>query len=131
MISIEELTKYRTSDGMEFEDEDAAMTHEIELAIKEIESGDIIVKNKFGEIIEPSNLWWYISSAYYVEIKSEAALDFFNEASTAEGLVPLEGGLGIYRYKEEEDRWTTPQEDAQLLWEQWSTYNEDIKFTVS
>lgn len=131
MLAVEEITKYRTSNGMEFEEEEEAITHEIEFVVKEIDPCDIILKNRFGEIIELTNLWRSISSAYYVEVKTAAALDFFNEASAAEGLAPLEDGLGIYRYKEEDDRWTTPRDDAQRLWEQWSTYNEDIKFTVS
>lgn len=131
MIGIEEISKYRTSDGMEFEDDDAAMVHEIELATKDIRPEDLIVKDKFGREIELKELWWRVDSVFYVEVHSETALDFFNEASHAEGVPPLEQGLGIYRYDECSDFWTTPQDDAQKLWEQWSTYNEEIKFTVS
>jgi hypothetical protein len=131
MIGIEEISKYRTSDGVEFTYEEDAMNHEIELAIKNIQPGDIIMKDRFGQEIELKDLWWKISGVYYVEIKSEAALDFFNEASHAEGMLPLEQGLGIYRYDECSDLWTTPQDDVQKLWEQWSTYNEELKFTVS
>ena len=104
MIGIEEISKFRTSDGMEFED---------------------------GDEIELRELWWRVGSAFYVEVRTETALDFFNEASCAEGVILLEQGLGIYRYDECSDLWTTPQEDAQKLWEQWATYNEKIKFTVS
>ena len=131
MIGIEEIYKFRTSDGMEFEDEDAAMVHEIELATKNIHPEDLIVKDKFGREIELKELWWRVDAAFYVEVHSEAALEFFNEASHAEGMLPLEQGLGIYRYDECSDLWVTPQDDAQKLWEQWSTYNEEIKFTVS
>lgn len=131
MFGIEEISKYRTSDGMEFEDDETAMVHEIELTTKNIQPSDLIVKDRFGNDIELKELWWRIDTAFYVEVHSEAALDFFNEASRAEGMVPLEQGLGFYRYDECSDFWTTPQEDAQKLWEQWSTYNEEIKFTVS
>lgn len=131
MIGIEEISKFRTSDGIEFEDEDAAMVHEIELATKDIQPEDLIVKDRFGCEIELKELWWRVDAAYYVEVRTETALDFFNEASCAEGMVPLEQGLGIYRYDECSDFWTTPQDDAQKLWEQWSTYNEEIKFTVT
>ena len=131
MIGIEEISKFRTSDGMEFEDEDEAMVHEIELATKDIHPENLIVKDKFGREIELKELWWRVDAAFYVEVRTEIALDFFNEASRAEGTLPLEQGLGIYRYDEHFDLWTTPQEDAQKLWEQWSTYNEEIKFTVS
>ena len=131
MIGIEEISKYRTSDGMEFEDDNEAMVHEIELATKDIRPEDLIVKDKFGREIELKELWWRVDAVFYVEVHSETALDFFNEASHAEGVPPLEQGLGIYRYDECSDFWTTPQEDAQKLWEQWSTYNEEIKFTVS
>ena len=131
MIGIEEISKFRTSDGMEFEDDDEAMVHEIELATKDIRPEDLIVKDKFGHEIELKELWWRVDSVFYVEVHSEIALDFFNEASHAEGMAPLEQGLGIYRYDECSDFWTTPQEDAQKLWEQWATYNEEIKFTVS
>ena len=131
MIGIEEISKFRTSDGMEFEDEDAAMIHEIELATKDIHSEDLIVKDRYGNEIELKELWWRVDSAFYVEARSEIALDFFNEASCAEGTLPLEQGLGIYRYDEHFDLWTTPQDDAQKLWEQWSIYNEELKFTVS
>lgn len=131
MIGIEEISKYRTSDGMEFEDDNEAMVHEIELATKDIQPEDLIVKDKFGSEIELKELWWRVDSVFYVEVHSETALDFFNEASHAEGLPALEQGLGIYRYDDCSDFWTTPQEDAQKLWEQWSTYNEEIKFTVS
>ena len=131
MFSIEEIFKFRTSDGMEFEDNDEAMAHEIELATKDIRPEDLIVKDRFGSDIELKELWWRVDAAFYVEVHTETALDFFNEASCAEGMVPLEQGLGIYRYDEDTDSWTTPQEDAQKLWEQWSTYNEEIKFTVS
>lgn len=131
MLGIEEITKWQTSDGREFDDDDEAMAHEIELATREIEPGDLIVKDRFGRTVEALDLWWNISGAYYVEVHSEVALNFFNEASRAEGLVPLGQGLGIYRYDECSDFWTTPQDDAQRLWEQWSAYNEDIKFTVS
>ena len=131
MIGIEEISKFRTSDGMEFEDDDEAMVHEIELATKDIRPEDLIVKDKFGHEIELKELWWRVGAAFYVEVHTETALDFFNEASHAEGMAPLEQGLGIYRYDECSDFWTTPQEDAQKLWEQWATYNEEIKFTVS
>lgn len=131
MIGIEEISKFRTSDGMEFEDDDVAMAHEIELATKDIRPEDLIVKDKFGREIELKELWWRVDSVFYVEVHSEIALDFFNEASHAEGLPILEQGLGIYRYDEDTDSWTTPQEDAQKLREQWSTYNEEIKFAVS
>ena len=131
MIGIEEISKYKTSDGMEFEDEDAAMVHEIELATRDIRPEDLIVKDKFGQEIELKELWWRVDAAFYVEVRTETALDFFNEASCAEGMVPLEQGLGIYRYDECSDFWTTPRDDAQRLWEQWSTYNEELKFTVS
>lgn len=131
MLGIEEISKYRTSDGMEFEDDDAAMAHEIELATKNIQLNDLIVKDRFGYEIELKELWWRVDAAFYVEVHSEAALDFFNEASSAEGMLPLEQGLGIYRYDECSDLWVTPQDDAQRLWEQWSTYNEELKFTVS
>lgn len=130
MFGIEEISKYRTSDGVEFTYEEDAMNHEIELAIKNIQPGDIIMKDRLGQEIELKDLWWKISGVYYVEIKSEAALDFFNEASCAEGLELIDG-LGIYRYYEEGDYWMTPQEEANKLWEQWSTYNEELKFTVS
>lgn len=131
MIGIEEISKFRTSDGMEFEDDNEAMVHEIELATKDIQPEDLIVKDQFGREIELKELWWRVDSVFYVEVHSETALDFFNEASHAEGVPPLEQGLGIYRYDDCSDYWTTPQEDAQRLWEQWSTYNEEIKFTVS
>lgn len=131
MIGIEEISKFRTSDGMEFEDDNEAMVHEIELATKDIQPEDLIIKDKFGHEIELKELWWRVDSVFYVEVHSETALDFFNEASHAEGVPPLEQGLGIYRYDDCSDYWTTPQEDAQRLWEQWSTYNEEIKFTVS
>lgn len=131
MIGIEEISKYRTSDGMEFEDDGTAMVHEIELATKNIQPEDLIVKDRFGYEIELKELWWRVNAAFYVEVRTETALDFFNEASSAEGIVPLEQGLGIYRYDEHFDFWTTPQDDAQKLWEQWSTYNEELKFTVS
>lgn len=131
MIGVEEISKYRTSDGMEFEDNDAAMVHEIELATKSIQPNDLIVKDGFGREIELKELWWRVGAAYYVEAHNEAALDFFNEASRAEGMLPLEQGLGIYRYDECSDRWITPQEDAQRLLEQWSTFNKKLKFIVS
>lgn len=131
MIGIEEISKYKTSDGMEFEDEDAAMVHEIELATKNIQPNDLIVKDVLGREIELKELWWRVDAAFYVEVRTETALDFFNEASSAEGLPALEQGLGIYRYDECSDFWTTPQDDAQRLWEQWLTYNEELKFTVS
>ena len=131
MIGIEEISKYRTSDGMEFEDDNEAMVHEIELVTKDIQPEDLIVKDKFGREIELKELWWRVDAAFYVEVHTETALDFFNEASCAEGMVPLEQGLGIYRYDECSDFWATPQDDVQKLWEQWSTYNEEIKFTVS
>ena len=131
MIGIEEISKFRTSDGMEFEDDDAAMVHEIELATKDIRPEDLIVKDRFGSEIELKELWWRVDAAFYIEVHTETALDFFNEASRAEGMLPLERGLGIYRYDEYSDFWTTPQEDAEKLQEQWSTYNENINFTVT
>ena len=97
MLGIEEISKYRTSDGMEFEDDNEAMVYEIELATKDIQPEDLIVKDKFGYEIELKELWWRIDAAFYVEVHSEAALEFFNEASHAEGMLPLEQGLGIYR----------------------------------
>jgi hypothetical protein len=130
MIGIEEISKYRTSDGMEFEDDNEAMVHEIDLAIKDIRPEDLIVKDKLGRKIELRALWWRVDSAYYVEVHSEIALDFFNEASRAEGMSPLERGLGLYRYEDYSDSWTTPIEDAQKLWEQWEIYNKEIRFAT-
>lgn len=131
MIGIEEISKFRTSDGMEFEDDNEAMVHEIELVTKDIRPKDLVVKDKFGCEIELKELWWRVDAVFYVEVRSEIALDFFNEASRAEGLPVLEQGLGIYRYDEYSDFWVTLQDDAQKLWEQWSIYNREIEFTVS
>lgn len=131
MLGIEEIIKYKTSDDMEFEDSDEAMEHEIELTTKNIQPNDLIVKDRFGNDIELKELWWKVDAAFYVEARSGTALDFFNEASRDKGLLPLEYGLGIYRYDEYSDIWITPQEDIQRLWEQWSVYNEKLKFTVS
>ena len=131
MIGIEEISKFRTSDGMEFEDDNEAMVHEIELATKDIRPEDLIVKDQFGREIELKELWWRVDAAFYVEVRTETALDFFNEASRAEGLPALEQWLGIYRYDDCSDLWVTPQDDAQRLWEKWATYNEELKFTVS
>ena len=128
MLGIEEISKYRTSDGMEFEEEEDAMEHEVELAIKDIRPNDLIVKDRFGNEIKLKDLWWKVDIAYYIEVNSEAALDFFNEASRAENQLPLEQGLGIYRYNENSDLWVTPKEDAQELIERWSTFNEKLKF---
>ena len=130
MLGIEEISKYRTSDGMEFEDEDVAMAHEIELAINSIKPNDLIVKDGFGNNIELKELWWRVGTAFYVEVHSETALNFFNEAARAEGLEPIEW-LGIYRYYEEGDYWITPQEETNKLWKQWAIYNKELKFTVS
>lgn len=131
MIGIEEISKFITSDGVEFEDYDNALVHEIELIIKDIRPEDFIVKDRLGCKIELKELWWKVDEAFYVEVRTETALDFFNEASRAEGMVPLGQELGIYRYDERSDSWITPQDDVQKLRKQWSTYNEEIKFTVS
>lgn len=130
MFDIEEISKYRTSDGMVFEDEEAAMDHEIELAIKEIKLNDLITKDKFGKEINLKELWWRISEVYYVEIKSIPALNFFTNASRGDLMVCPEK-LGIYRYSDEKDEWVTPQEEIQWLSEKWEAYNKEIKFTVS
>lgn len=129
MFNIEEISKFRTSDGMEFEDEDAARIHEIELATKDIRPKDLIVKDRFGRDIELKDLWWRVDRAFYVEAHSETALNFFNEISLANGILPLGQGLGIYRYDEDSDYWTTPRDDMQKLWEQWETYSDKINFT--
>lgn len=129
MIEIEEITKYRTSDGTEFEEEEKALAYEIELATKDIQPNDLIIKDKFGKDIEPKGLFWKVGSVFYVEVHSEAALEFFNEASRAEGTLPLEQGLGVYRYDEYSDLWVTPQDDVRKLEEQWETYNDKINFT--
>ena len=131
MIGIEEISKFRTSDGKEFEDEDEAMTHEIELATKDIQPNDLIVKDRYGRKIELKDLWWRADAAHYVEVRTETALNFFNEAAYNQCLLRLEQGFGIYRYDECSDCWVTPQEELQELWEQWAPYNEELKFTVS
>ena len=131
MISIQEISKFITSDEMEFEDYDEAIVHEIELVTKDIQPEDLIVKDGFGCKIELKKLWWRVDEAFYVEVRTESALDFFNEASRAQSVNLLGQGLGIYRYDEHSDSWVTPRDDVQKLWEQWSTYNEKIKFTVS
>lgn len=130
MFGIKEISKYRTSDGMEFEDNEAAMVHEIELATKSIKPGDLIVKDGFGNNIELKELWWRVGTAFYVEAHSEAALNFFNEAARAEGLETIDW-LGVYRYYEEGDHWITPQEEVNKLRDQWVIYNKELKFTFS
>ena len=131
MIGIEEITKYKTSDGMEFEEEEEeAITHEIALAIKQVNSNDIVVKDRVGETIDLTNFWRSISSAYYVEVKSEAALDFFNEASRTEGIVGLPF-QGIFRYDEMSDEWVTPYNDVQEVCERWKIFNHNINFSVT
>lgn len=130
MIEIVEIVKYRTSDGIEFEEEEEAMEHELQLALRTIEPHDLEVKNRFGVALTTDNVWYNVSSAYYVKVTSEAALKFFNDASEAEGLEGLPH-VGVFRYDEASDKWVTPQDDAQEIWERWQIYNEDINFTVT
>jgi hypothetical protein len=129
MIEIIEITKYRTSDGIEFEEESEAMDHELRLALKEIDPLDLVVKNRFGVTLSAENIWYTVSSAYYVKVASEAALRFFNDASEAEGLEGLPH-MGIFRYDDRSDKWVTPQDDAQEMWERWQVF-DNINFTVT
>ena len=131
MVNVEEISKFKTSDGIEFDNEEEAMTHAVELVTKDIQPNDLIVKDRFGREIELKDLWWRADAAFYVEAHSEAALNFFNEASYNQCLLLLEQGLGIYRYDEYSDCWVTPQEEVQKLCEQWAPYNEELKFTIS
>ena len=130
MINVVEIVKYRTSDGIEFEEEGEALEHELQLVLKTIEPNDLVVKNRFGISLAADEIWHNASSAYYVKVASEAALKFFNEASEAEGLEGLPH-TGIFRYNETTDRWVTPQDDAQEILGYWRTYDENINFTVT
>ena len=130
MISITEIVKYRTSDGLEFEEESEAMEHELQLTLKNIAPHDLEVKNRFGTSFAADEIWYNVSSAYYVKVASEAALKFFNDASEAEGLVGLPH-TGIFRYNELTDKWVTPQDDADESLGYWRVYNENINFTVT
>ena len=130
MIELIEIVKYRTSDGIEFEEEEEAMEHELQLALRTIEPHDLVVKNRLGATLATEDIWYRISSAYYVKAISEAALKFFNDASEAEGLEGLPH-VGIFRYDEHSDKWVTPQDDAQEIWERWQIFDEDINFTVT
>lgn len=130
MISVTEIVRYRTSDGIEFEEESEAFEHELQLVLKTIEPHDLVVKNHFGTSLAADEIWYNISSAYYVKVASEAALKFFNDASEAEGLVGLPH-TGIFRYNELTDKWVTPQDDAQEILGYWQVYNKDINFTVT
>lgn len=130
MIELIEIIKYRTSDGIEFEEESEAMEHELQLALSTIEPHDLVVKNRLGDTLATEDIWYRVSSAYYVKATSEAALKFFNDASEAEGLEGLPH-VGIFRYEEHSDKWVTPQDDAQEIWERWQIFDEDINFTVT
>lgn len=130
MIELIEIVKYRTSDGIEFEEEGEAMEHELQLALKTIEPHDLVVKNRLGATLVTEDIWYKVSSAYYVKATSEAAFKFFNDASEAEGLEGLPH-TGVFRYDEQSDKWVTPQDDAQEIWERWQIFDEDINFTVT
>ena len=130
MIGIVEITKYRTSDGIEFEEEEEAMEHELQLTIKEFGPHDLEVKNRFGATLATEDVWHSISSAYYVKVTSEAALKYFNDASESEGLEGLPC-MGVFRYDECSDKWVTPQDEVQEIWERWKIFDKDINFTVT
>ena len=130
MIELIEIIKYRTSDGIEFEEEGEAMEHELRLVLGTIEPHDLVVKNRLGDTLATEDIWYRVSSAYYVKATSEAALKFFNDASAAEDLEGLPH-TGIFRYDEHSDKWVTPQDDAQEIWERWQIFDEDINFTVT
>lgn len=130
MIEVIEIVKYRTSDGIEFEEEEEAMEHELRITMKEFEPHDLIVKKRSGATLAIEDVWYAISSAYYVKVASEAALKFFNDASEAEGLEGLPH-VGIFRYDECSDKWVTPQDDAQEIRERWEIFDEDINFTTT
>lgn len=127
MIEIVEIVKYRTSDGIEFEVEEDALAHEAELMIEGISAEELIVKNRFGKPIELGDVYFSISSAYYVEVSNEAALKFFNDASEAEGLEGLPH-VGVFRYDEYTDKWVSPQDDVSEIQERWKNFNKDIDF---
>ena len=129
MIRITEITKYRTSDGIEFEEEDEAMEHELQLATKKFEPHNLVVKNRFGVTIATEDIWYSISSAYYVKVTSEAALKFFNDASEAEGLEGLPC-MGVFRYDECSDKWVTPQDDAQEIRERWKIFDDAFAVVI-
>ena len=129
MIKVEEITKYVTSDGMEFYGEELAMEHEIELAIEGISSSDLIVKDQFRKIINIRDLWFNVDNAFYVEIKSEAALNFFNAASEDMGTETLPD-IGIYRYDSHRDTWVSPFDDIERIRIEWKAFNEKIHFSV-
>lgn len=130
MIEVIEITKYRTSDGIEFEEEEEAMEHELQLSLKTIEPNDLVVKKRSGAILNIEDIWYSVSSVYYVKVTSEAALKFFNDASEAEGLEGLPH-MGIFRYEEYSDKWVTPQDDIQEIQKRWEIFDEDINFTTT
>ena len=129
MIEVIEITKYRTSDGIEFYEEEDALAHEAEFMIENISAEELIVKTRSGKQIELSDVYFSISSAYYVEVKTDAALKFFNDASEAEGLEGLPHA-GIFRYDEYTDKWISPQDDVSEIQERWRIFNENINFTT-
>ena len=130
MIEIIEITKYRTSDGMEFEEEEEAMEHELQLGLKTIKPHDLVAKKRSGTTLNIEDIWYSVSSVYYVKVTSEAALKFFNDASEAEGLEGLPH-MGIFRYEEYSDKWVTPQDDIQEIQKRWEIFDEDINFTTT
>ena len=130
MIEVIEITKYRTSDGLEFYEEEDALAHEAELMIENISAEELIVKNRLGKRIVLEDIYFSISSAFYVEVKTDAALKFFNDASEAEGLKGLPH-MGVFRYEEYSDKWVTPQDDVQEIRERWEIFDKDINFTVT
>ena len=130
MIEVIEITKYRTSDGIEFEEEEEAMEHELQLALRTIEPHDLVAKKRSGTTLAIEDIWYSVGSVHYVNATSEAALKFFNDASEAEGLEGLPH-VGVFRYDEHFDKWVTPQDDAQEIQERWQIFDEDINFTVT
>ena len=130
MVEIVELVRYRTSDGIEFEEESEAMEHELQLAMRSIEPYDLEVQNHFGESLALNEIWYNIGSAYYAKVTSEEALNFFNDASKAEGLEGLPH-VGVFRYDEIADKWVSPQDDIEKIAEVWQVFDENINFTVT
>lgn len=130
MVEIVELVRYRTSDGIEFELEEEALEHELQLAMRGIEPYDLEVQNRFGESLALNEIWYNIGSAYYAKVTSEEALNFFNDASKAENVKGLPH-MGVFRYDEVADEWVSPQDDAKKIAECWQVFDENINFNFT
>ena len=134
MLGIEEVIRYRTSDGCVFEDEAEATIHEIDLNLASFEGkNDLILRDDMNNPVSLHRGMQAFDEVFFVKCKTQEAVELVHLMAKQVEVDSIPDRPGTYRWDNDFEEWFELNEEFEELAREWKKFLPlfDYKIFVS